>query len=236
MKINYPTWLTKIFFLIQSYKPKIDLDNPEFKPWTIAILLIVLPTLTNDFLYIHFKDNVLGYYLVDYGYRILILSLIFYFFGWRGFRRVSTLKPKEDREKILDYILFPLLLGIPLWLVYKIVKWVVPNIGVFAGYPVIQSDFWYWMDLTFGLALVAVSEEYVYRKHLYSYIAKNTHSDSLAIWGQAFIFSLMHWSNGLQNLVNTFIFGLVTGYFYDRKKDLFPPMIIHFLMNFWSFY
>jgi membrane protease YdiL (CAAX protease family) len=211
----------------------VNLYHPQRLKWTVALLVLIIPFFINDFYFFYFENNPALVALLDNIQRVLILFFCYVLFGRSGLRLSSSLAPKEKRDKILDCFVFPLLIAIVFvifnftFIFFSPTEWI-------EGFRFtrISNPFYRWLDLTLGLALVAISEELIFRRHVYSYFASLIKIDFIANIIQAVLFGLMHWGSGVSSVICGFVFGLIAGVFYDQKKYLLPVIILHFLVNF----
>jgi membrane protease YdiL (CAAX protease family) len=215
----------------------VDLYHPRRFRWTIALIIIIAPFFLNDFFFLKYEKNVELIYFFDVIQRLLILILCFFLFGRSGLRLTSSLAPKEERDKFLDCIIFPVLIAVVYVTINYIIMFATPfewNQGFRFG--TLSNPYLKWLDLTLGLILVSITEELVFRRHVYSYFASLVKKDWIANIIQATLFGLMHWGGGKTVVLNATIFGLIAGLFYDQKKYLLPVIILHTIVNFTIFY
>lgn len=99
------------------------------------------------------------------------------------------------------------------------------------NYFEIESRFWLVFDLTIGLGLVAISEELMFRGFVIRCLGFLTSRATLLILFSAVIFGLVHWTNGVDNVVAAILTGIVLGSIYMHSRSLWPCVIIHYLIN-----
>ena len=107
-----------------------------------------------------------------------------------------------------------------------------PGYPALGGMPAISSAAWNWIDLTVGLALVAVVEELVFRGVMLEVLRRYTTSTVLIVVVSSLLFGLIHWSGGLHAVVVTSIIGAVFMVGYLAGGSLLPVMLAHFVINF----
>jgi membrane protease YdiL (CAAX protease family) len=92
------------------------------------------------------------------------------------------------------------------------------------------------IDLTFGLALVAISEELLCRRCgklvLRSYLA----DDRLMILVSALLFGLMHWSQGIAAMPSIIVLGAFMMRVHLEVGALWPLMVAHYIIDVIVFY
>jgi membrane protease YdiL (CAAX protease family) len=112
------------------------------------------------------------------------------------------------------------------------------NLGGYAplgGMPEIRSDAWNRFDLSFGLLLVGVTEEFVFRAYAYTFIRRYTASAAAIVAISAAAFGLAHWSLGLNAVLVTAAIGAVFMAVYLRTRSAPALMLAHFVVNYIDF-
>jgi membrane protease YdiL (CAAX protease family) len=91
------------------------------------------------------------------------------------------------------------------------------------------------VDMTLGLALVATSEELLFRR-CSRYLLRNFIGDGyLMIVTTSALFAAYHWWTGIGNIVAVFLIGCVLMLFYRWSKALWPVVITHYLIDLVTF-
>ena len=93
----------------------------------------------------------------------------------------------------------------------------------------------YWLDLTLGLFLVALSEELVFRKLALSWLLKTRRPISQIVVISACFFSLMHWGSGPGRVLVTFVIGSIYMMTYLKLRKLWPLVLAHWIEDFIGF-
>lgn len=93
-----------------------------------------------------------------------------------------------------------------------------------------------WIDLTFGIALVAVHEEIVFRRCARFALAKIWGDGWRMVIAAALIFGAYHWWTGIGNMVYAALFGIVAMIAFRRMGVLWPVMIAHYAVDAITFY
>jgi len=101
--------------------------------------------------------------------------------------------------------------------------------------PQIKTHAWEQFDLTFGLFMVGVTEELVFRGILYRVLSGWTGNRGVIVAVSALIFGLIHWSNGIHSVLNAALIGAVFMAFYLRARSLPALMLAHFFVDFVAF-
>jgi membrane protease YdiL (CAAX protease family) len=101
--------------------------------------------------------------------------------------------------------------------------------------PDIDSTLWKWIDLTAGLFMVGICEEFIFRGYMCTYLTLYTRKPSLIIAISALAFGLIHWSGGFHAVIITSIIGAIFMALYLRTSSLPAIMLAHFAVNFIDF-
>ena len=88
-----------------------------------------------------------------------------------------------------------------------------------------------WIDLTIGLALVAVSEEFVFRGVARRALEQRGVGRIGVITLSALFFSAFHWWHGVPNILSTAILGAIFMAVYIRTNSLWPVILAHYGIN-----
>lgn len=185
--------------------------------------------LLNDFLFIAAKGYV-AWLLIDYGSRFLAIGIVVYVI------RQKISRPAEFGLTIISLrkgLLWTLLLTITGVLIdqagWRFFERVLPNTQL-ASMPKIGNPLMNIFDLTFGVALVAVSEELVFRGYCYTAL-RDRLSPALLVPASALLFGLIHWSTGLHAIVSTALWGILPMAAMIRTGTVVPAMIAHYITD-----
>ncbi len=115
-------------------------------------------------------------------------------------------------------------------------RWLVPLVNSWIshtriGHYVAPSGWLNLLDLSFGLALVAVHEEIVFRRCARAVLSLWWGDGAVMVMVSSLLFAAYHWTTGLGNIVAVFFFGLYAMLFYKRVGALWPMMVAHFLVD-----
>lgn len=117
----------------------------------------------------------------------------------------------------------------PLW---RMAEASVPDIRL--DFPPRTTGVLHFIDLTFGLTLVAIHEEIFFRR--VARIVFRPLGDGLAmILASSVIFGLFHWWTGLPNMLMAMAAGVFLMLLYRRAGALWPAVLAHYLIDFWIF-
>ena len=101
---------------------------------------------------------------------------------------------------------------------------------VLGGYP--EPHGWlHIVDAVFGLALVAYSEEIVFRRcarHLFQIYLNDGYA---LVVVTSILFGAYHWWTGIGNIVEAVLIGVLLMLFYRRSAALWPVVLGHYLTD-----
>lgn len=105
---------------------------------------------------------------------------------------------------------------------------------VLGVYP--QPTGWlYLIDLVFGLALVAASEEIIFRQCARYALQPFLSSSAVGILGTSLVFGFYHWWAGLGNILLATILGILLAIMLRRSVALWPVALAHYLVDLIAF-
>ena len=110
-----------------------------------------------------------------------------------------------------------------------------PGYAPLGAMPEIRSDAWNRIDLSFGLLLVGVLEELIFRAYAYTVIRRYTASPAAIVAISAIAFGLIHWSLGSTTVLITAAIGAVFMVVYLRTRSVPALALAHFAVNFIDF-
>ena len=100
--------------------------------------------------------------------------------------------------------------------------------------PTITNPVWNCLDLTFGLVMVGIFEELVFRSYMHTFLNRYTQSPLALVLISSIAFGLIHWGLGLHAVLITSIIGALFMIAYLRTRSL-PAIMSHFAINFIDF-
>ena len=214
---------------MSTYAPR----NPAFRCDAALVVLAALPFFLNDFLFLRTTTG-LGWLAADYGSKLLALAIVFALPALR--RALAGTRP--IRRPLWRAAALALLVAAFVTVAdyfFRVVAPIEVEAMVLFKYPKISSPVLYWTDITYGLALTAVSEELIFRGLFARLLARHCASETVLIAASAVFFALIHWSHGLTAMVVAFVAGAALMALYRRTDSLLPPMAAHYLINLWDF-
>jgi hypothetical protein len=97
------------------------------------------------------------------------------------------------------------------------------------------SGWLYFIDLAFGLALVAISEEIVFRRCIGHVLQPYLGDGAVAVIAASLLFGCYHWWTGLGNVVSATIIGTLLMLMLKRSVALWPVALAHYLVDIIAF-
>jgi membrane protease YdiL (CAAX protease family) len=101
---------------------------------------------------------------------------------------------------------------------------------VLGGYPELHG----WLhifDAVFGLAVVAYSEEIVFRRCARHVFQPYLNDGYALILVTSILFGAYHWWTGIGNIVEAVLMGILLMLFYRRSAALWPVVLAHYLTD-----
>jgi len=93
----------------------------------------------------------------------------------------------------------------------------------------------YFVDVTFGLTLVAYSEEIMFRRCA-RHIFQNYLGDGyVLVFVTSLLFAAFHWWTGVGNIVEAVLAGVLLMLFFRQSEALWPAVLSHYLSDFADF-
>jgi uncharacterized protein len=103
-------------------------------------------------------------------------------------------------------------------------------VTVLGGYPELHG----WLhifDAVFGLALVAYSEEIVFRRSARQVLQTYLKDGYAMVVVTSILFGAYHWWTGIGNIVEAVLMGVLLMLFYRRSAALWPVVFAHYLTD-----
>ncbi|MDH5771787.1 MAG: CPBP family intramembrane metalloprotease [Rhodospirillaceae bacterium] len=206
------------------------------KAWALIALLVVGPGLINNLLNID-NENYQSWLVYDYAFRIVQLIIIYFYPPFREAVSGAIFNAMPRLGGLLA-ALFAALLVLSAYQLSGLFFY-----DLFGGagavsfkYPEIEHSGIKLFDLTFGLALVAVSEEIIYRALLAALVFRYLPGTFWVVVLSSVIFAFIHWAHGPSNVIAAFVSGVIFMILYLRTRSLLPPMLAHYIANFVHFF
>ena len=167
--------------------------------------------------------------------RDLALVSLILFFAWRNSESIDVLGWRfrhSTRDFILGFALY-----VPMFFVIALLESVLSNVGFSAPRTPGPSflQFRGQMEVVLAIllvAVVAVSEETIFRGYLFLRLRTVTGSTTSALLLAAMVFALGHGYEGSLGVVTVGAMGLVFNLVYLWTGSLITPMVLHFIQDF----
>ena len=180
----------------------------------------------------------------DYGQSQFILSTFIFIVEWIIFGFIYKSYSESDipfislflkTKYIYNFKLLPALiiffsLNIIFVLYIAFIKFKIPDLN-YHSMNIFQST----LLIVLTPATAAFTEEIIWRGHILNKLKSIGKSNFSAIIISSVSFSLIHGIFLPDKLLITFLFGIITGYYYVRERNLFVLIFTHWFIDFWSF-
>lgn len=203
--------------------------------YILILILLVSPFYLNDFASIFIKDWHL-WLIIDY-----VGVKLFPFVVTLWLVRTKKMRPPEfglTTQSMPSFFVVFLLVALVGTVIdqngYQLIK-KLPGYSPLGGMPAITSPAWNWIDLTFGLLVVGIFEELIFRGFMHTFISRYTENSFAIVAISSVAFGLIHWSLGLHAILITSIIGAVFMTVYLETRFLPAIMFAHFAINFINF-
>ncbi len=203
--------------------------------YILAFVLLAIPFYLNDFANMYLKNWRL-WLLVDYAGVKLFPFVFALWLIYSKKMRVSEfgLKTQSTLSSLVVFLIVALVGAVIDQNGYQLAA-ELPGYPPLGGMPAITSPVWNWIDLTFGLLVVGICEELVFRGFLHTFISRYTENPFAIVIISSVGFGLIHWSLGLHVVLVTSTIGAVFMIAYLRTRSLPAIMLAHFAINFIDF-
>jgi membrane protease YdiL (CAAX protease family) len=197
------------------------------------LVLLTAPFFLNDFIFLNIQTAP-QWLAADYGSKMLALIVLFAVLPLRR-AAASTVKLKTTLKEAVTLAVLSTGAVIFANYFFRVLVPVEIESLVLFRYPPLTPGLLYWTDITFGLALTSVSEEFVFRGVFAVVAARYLSGNAAMVLVSAIIFALIHWSHGLTSMVVAGIAGVVLMVLYLRTGSVLPGIVAHYAINFADF-
>ncbi len=203
--------------------------------YILVLVLLASPFYLNDFANIYVKDW-RWWLFIDYaGLKLFPLLVVLWLIYYEKMKASEFGLTTQAIPSFFAVFLIVTLVGTVIdQNGYKLLEHL-PGYSSLGGMPAITSRAWDWIDLTFGLFMVGIFEELVFRGYMHTFISRYTKSPVAIVVFSSIAFGLIHWSLGLITVVVTSIIGAVFMIAYIKTQSLTAIMLAHFAVNFIDF-
>ncbi len=203
--------------------------------YILALVLLASPFYLNDFANMYVK-NWRWWLFIDYvGVKLFPFLVVLWLIQSKKMRVSEFGLTTQTIPSFLVVFLVVALVGTIIdQNGYQIVA-KLPGYSPLGGMPAITNPVWNWIDLTFGLFMVGIFEELIFRGYMHTFISRYTKSSFAIVVISAVAFGLIHWSLGLHDILITSTIGAVFMVAFLRMRSLPAIMLAHFAVNFIDF-
>ncbi len=198
-----------------------------------AFFLLYVPFVANDFGFIALSGTY-AVYILDYTCRLLVIYGYLFWSATRKKLPPKILQPIRPELAVLAIVGLPIA-GLLISRVIGLPQDSWASWSVWFRYPHISDPALYWMDLTFGLILVAISEELVFRKLAFEWLSTKGRKGSFIPLISSAFFAVAHWSTGLGSMVSVFLTGMLYMAVYMKLRRIWPLVCAHWIHNFFIY-
>ena len=203
--------------------------------YILALVLLASPFYLNDFANMYVK-NWCWWLFIDYvGVKLFPFLVVLWLIHSKKIRVPEFGLTTQTIPSFLVVFLVVALVGTIIdQNGYKLVA-KLSGYSPLSAMPAITNPVWNWIDLTFGLFMVGIFEELIFRGYMHTFISRYTRSSFAIVVISAVAFGLIHWSLGLHGVLITSTIGAVFMTAYLRTRSLPALMLAHFAVNFIDF-
>ena len=203
--------------------------------YILAFVLLASPFYLNDFANLYVK-NWRWWLFVDYAGVKIFPFLVALWLIYSNKMRASEfgLKTQSTMSSLMVFLIVAIVGTVIDQNGYQLMA-KLPGYPPLGGMPSITSPVWNWIDLTFGLLMVGICEELVFRGFMHTFISRYTENSCAIVLISSVAFGLIHWSLGLHVVLVTSTIGAILMIAYLRTRSLPPIMLAHFAINFIDF-
>jgi hypothetical protein len=197
----------------------------------IWFAIALAPMLASQIVRLH-QHNLSSWLLWDYGGRIATLAIL------AVIPSARAIAFRWDRRQIAFFEILLWIVGVSI--LERLSQWPIRAVNaafpatVLGVYP--QTSGWlYVVDLLFGLALVAVSEEIIFRRCAQHVLRPYLRSNIVLVLATSIMFGAYHWWTGPGNILLATVLGILLMLMLRRSVVLWPVMLAHYLVDLIAF-
>ena len=206
--------------------------NEQQKRLSILIALSAI-FLLNDFLFMS-ATSYLAWLAIDYGSRLLAIGVVMYLVMKKRALQSEFGLARIPFRAGIRWMLFLTVTGIFIdQVLWRYFEHLLPGTQL-AFMPRIKNPSVNIFDLIFGITLVAVSEEIVFRGYCFTAL-RDIMGPRMLIPISAVLFGLIHWSSGQHAIITTALWGVLPMVAMVRTGSVVPAMIAHYITDLVSF-
>ena len=200
--------------------------------YLVVFAVLAAPFYLNDFASIHVRDW-RWWLAIDYtAVKLFPLAVIAWLIARRRMTPGDFGLVSQPTAAFLATLLLAALVGTLIDQNAYTLLAGLPGYSALGTMPEIRNDAWNRLDLSFGLLLVGIVEELVFRAYAHTVISRYTGNSAAIIAISAIAFGLIHWSQGLNSVLVTAAIGAVFMALYLRTRSVPAIALAHFVVNF----
>ncbi|MDA9436750.1 CPBP family intramembrane glutamic endopeptidase [Bradyrhizobium sp. CCBAU 51627] len=206
-----------------------DRSNAFRAIWWFGVALV--PLVASQVLRLH-QHQAASWLALDYAGRIVALATL------AAIPSARAVAFRRDKLEISFAEITVWIIGIVI--LERLSQW--PRRLINAAFPLIvlgrypQPTGWLNVfDLAFGLALVAASEEIIFRRYLHEALRPYLGDGTLALLTASALFGAYHWWTGIGNILLAVIVGSSLMLMLRRSTALWPVVLAHYLVDLIAF-
>ena len=196
--------------------------EPNPKSDVALVALVMAPFFLNDFIFLNI-ETAPQWLAADYGSKLLALVILL---AVLPLRRAAAGTLKLKRPLFEAIVLAAVCTGLIIFIDHffrSVIDIEIDSLVLF-HYPAVESKILYWIDVTFGLAVTAISEEFVFRGVFAVLMARYLPGTPLMVVVSAVVFALIHWSHGVTSMVVAGLAGVALMALYLRTGSVLPGL------------
>ncbi len=176
--------------------------------------------------------EVLHWLAWDYGIRFIMLAGVILVY------ESGAMRPPPPRASWLKSVLvFAVALAVVFAAIMaeRIFGYLLPSYFEYFTAPVIHNLNLLAFDLTAGILLVVISEEFVYRRLVFSLLERFGFRKIFVLLSSSVLFALIHITSGLASAIFAFCYGFIFGFAYYWTGRLSICIALHYFVDFLIF-
>lgn len=196
----------------------------------IALALLPIPVKR---IFLVGEPDVVTWLLWDYGIRVVMLLGVALIYDARA---MGASPARAGLPKSI--LVFFVMLAVQYFAIANVdlaLRRLLPPYFEYFASPLIHDRYLLVLDLTLGIMLVAVSEELVFRRTLFSLLDRSGLGKLSILFLSSAVFALFHMTSGVSSLVVVFLDGLVFGAAFLSTGRLSVCIALHYIEDLWVF-
>jgi membrane protease YdiL (CAAX protease family) len=204
--------------------------------FSVLFLILSPPFLDPSFEHESFKIDFATFAVVGIVLEVLPLWLVLHFLRYNKepLDQVGFVKRHVSREFFIGLIL-SLPISFSAILLYRLLVKIGLSVRTVSFSILAPRGFLEMLLASIFVLSIAISEEAIFRGYLILRFEFLTGRTAVAVLLSSFFFGLSHSYFGYATFIETWIYGVILGILYLRKRNLTAPVVIHFLHDFFIF-